>query len=49
MGRDYEHMVSGGAFVIDDVAVVSVPEPSTLSLLALGVGVVATRWWRKRR
>jgi PEP-CTERM motif len=46
---DYEHMVQGGAFVIDDVAVVSVPEPSTLSLLAIGVGVVATRWWRKRR
>jgi hypothetical protein len=45
---DYEHSTSG-AFVIDDVAVAAVPEPSTLTLLALCVGAVAARQWRKRR
>jgi hypothetical protein len=46
---DYEHMVAGGAFVIDDVVVTSVPEPSTLALFAIGVGVLGARQWRTRR
>ena len=45
---DYEHGVSG-AFVIDDVGVTSVPEPSTLILIVLGGGVLAACKWSKRR
>jgi hypothetical protein len=45
---EYEHSTSG-AFVIDDVSVSAVPEPSTLTLLALGVGALAARQWHKRR
>ena len=45
---DYEHSVSG-AFVIDAVAVTTVPEPSTLSLFALSGGVLAACKWSKRR
>jgi hypothetical protein len=45
---DYEHSVSG-AFVIDDVSVTSVPEPSTLTLFVLSGGVLAACTWSKRR
>ena len=45
---EFEHGASG-AFVIDDVSVTAVPEPSTLTLFALGVGVLAALHWRKRR
>jgi hypothetical protein len=45
---DYEHGTSG-AFVIDDVSVTSIPEPSTLTLFGVGVGVLAALYWRKRR
>ena len=45
---DFMHSTSG-AFVIDDVSVTAVPEPSTLTLFALSVGVLAARPWRKRR
>jgi PEP-CTERM motif len=46
---DYVHNTAGGAFVIDDVSVSAIPEPSTLTLLALGAGVLAARHWLKRR
>ncbi len=38
---------AGGSFVLDDLRYDTVPEPSTLGLL--GVGVLAAGWFRKRR
>ena len=49
LAYDYVHSTAGGAFVIDDVSVSAVPEPSTLTLLALGIGVLTARRWLKRR
>jgi hypothetical protein len=45
---EFEHGTSG-AFVIDDVSVTAIPEPSTLTLFALGVCVLAAVHWRNRR
>ena len=46
---DQSRPITAGAFVIDDVSVTAVPEPSTLTLFALGIGALAALHWRKRR